>query len=119
MLCQQIPQINCAQTAFISPHFCFCCVSSSFRISTISGMFSLAKEAQIDHTFLNLGIIKKCAPTLCTLECFACCIDYLWDCIQKLYVRIAGSSFCRGASLPDGAFKQVMFLFTFAAIESA
>lgn len=97
---------------FLYLFFRFCVVLSSFRISIISGMFSFAREAWIDHTFLNEGTVKKCASHCSHIGMFCLLCRELGDWIQKLCVWIAGSSFCRGASLPDGAFKQVIFLFT-------
>lgn len=44
---------------------------SRFSISTIFVIFSLAKEAQIDHAFLK-QIIKK---PVHTFGCFVCCVS--------------------------------------------
>lgn len=47
---------------------------SSFSISVIFGMFSLAKEAYIDHTFLKQIVKNPVPPSRHTFGCFVCCV---------------------------------------------
>lgn len=69
MAYQQISQINCAWSFFF--YFLSFYFLSRFSISTIFVIFSLAKEAQIDHAFLK-QIIKK---PVHTFGCFVCCVS--------------------------------------------
>lgn len=71
MAYQQITQINCAWRFFYFLSFYFL---SRFSISIIFVIFSLAKEAQIDHTFLKQIIKKPVPPSLHIFGSFVCCV---------------------------------------------
>lgn len=56
--------------------FVLFCLDSELLLFLVC--FVLLREAQIDHTFLNKGTVKKkkkVPPTLHTLKCFVCCVD--------------------------------------------